>query len=313
MTRSPNHSLPWVAIQANPKAGAGPGRQQINAIVDSLRERGFRPLVFTNRSRLSRILENPQYKARLHCIVAAGGDGTAGDVINRYPDCRIAILPAGTENLLARYLGIPQDGRAVAEMIAADHVRTIDLAQVGERRFSLMASIGFDAEVVHQLHSSRKGHISRASYVKPIWQVMRRYAYPPLRVWIDGESTPRSAKLLLVVNLNAYALGIQPATSASENDGLLDLRLFEQGSAFQMLRYFYNVRRGTHESLGDVQSLQASRIRVESDVPVAVQVDGDPAGTTPVEITALPAAGRFFVPGDQTSLKQRADSSIQSA
>ncbi len=296
MSSRPNKSLAWVAIQANPKAGAGPQREQVKLLVDSLRSHNFRPLVFKNRERLARVLKNPELRQNLHCIVAAGGDGTVGDVLNRYPGCKVAILPIGTENLLSHYFKIPRCSRAVAEIIAAGNVRTIDLASVGERRFTLMASIGFDAQVVHRMDAVRKGHIWRGSYIKPIWDSLRTYQYPLFRVWVGEESVPREGRLALIVNLNAYALGIQPAQSACEHDGLLDLRLFQRGSAFQMFRYFYNVMRGRHESLSDVRSLQATKFRVESDIPVAVQVDGDPAGFTPVEIRVLPAAGQFLVP-----------------
>lgn len=285
----------WVAIQANPMSGAGTRREQIRHLVDALRVHHLRPLVFRSRERLSQVLENPDFAARLRCIVAAGGDGTVGDVINRFPGRRLAILPLGTENLLARYLKIPCCGRRVGDLIAEGNSRTIDLAAVGERRFSLMASIGFDADVVHRLHAVRTGHVRRATYIKPIWESLRRYRYPDIRLWLDGEPEPHVVKLAMIVNLNAYALGIQPAVSARDNDGLLDVRLFERGSAFQMWRYFYNVMRGTHESLRDVRKLQAARIRVEADRPVAVQVDGDPAGMTPVEVRVLPGALEVMV------------------
>jgi diacylglycerol kinase (ATP) len=49
--------------------------------------------------------------------------------------------------------------------------------------------------------------------------------------------------------------------------------------------------------------LRAARIRIESDVPVAIQVDGDPAGETPVEIGILPGACEVIVP-DLTFLTQ---------
>lgn len=297
MSPSAKKTADWVAIQTNPRAGAGAQREHVLQLVDSLRKLGLRPLVFKNRERLAKTLENPKLLKNLRCIVAAGGDGTVGDVLNRYPDRRIAVLPLGTENLLARYLDIPKNGRAVAEMIAAGQVRTIDLATVGERRFALMASLGFDADVVHRMDAIRTGHLRRTSYLKPIWQSLRSYEYPELRVWVDDAREPIPAKLVLIVNLNAYALGIQPAQAACDNDGLLDLRLFERGSAFQMFRYFYKVVRGTHEKLGDVRSLRAARIRIESDIPVAIQVDGDPAGVTPAEIRVLPGACEVIVPG----------------
>jgi diacylglycerol kinase family enzyme len=86
------------------------------------------------------------------------------------------------------------------------------------------------------------------------------------------------------------------AGSACGDDGILDLRLFQRGSAFQMWRYFFKVFGNCHERLGDVLSVRGSRIRIESDVPVPVQLDGDPAGWTPAEFRILPAAAEVLVP-----------------
>jgi len=302
MTTNQAANSEWVAIQINPKAGSGSRRRELDRLVNSLKESGLRPVVFKNRERLMGTLSSPELRDRLRCIVAVGGDGTVGDAINRYPGVRLTILPWGTENLLAHYLKIPTCGERIGQIIAAGNVRQIDLAEVNGRRFSLMASIGFDADVVHRMDAIRSGHVFRASYIKPIWDSLRNYGYPELRLRLDDDQTVYPAKLVMIVNLNAYALGIQPAQSARDNDGILDVRLFEQGSAFQMLRYFYNVQRGTHEKLHDVLRLQAKRIRVESDVPVAVQVDGDPAGMTPVEIRVLPGAGEFLVPAEAANV-----------
>jgi diacylglycerol kinase family enzyme len=159
-----------------------------------------------------------------------------------------------------------------------------------------MASVGFDAEVVRRVHEARAGHISHASYFQPILESLRTYDYPRLRVWIDDAPGPTEACLIEVVNLPAYALGLPVARSARGDDGRLDLRLFEQGSAFQMMRYLCNVALGTHETLPDVKSLTARRVRIESDRPAPVQADGDPAGSTPVEINVLPGALQVFAP-----------------
>jgi len=233
---------------------------------------------------------------QVECIVAAGGDGTMGDVINRHPGVRIALLPLGTENLLARYLEVPRSGQAVARMIAAGSVRVLDLCRVGDRRFALMASIGFDADVIQRLHKSRRGNISRLSYVQPILESVRRYEYPQFRLWVDDAPNPRIARLAVIMNLPIYALGLSVARCATGDDGTLDLRLFLRGSAFQMVRYLCNLALGTHERLWDVESLRGRRVRIESDVPVPIQVDGDSAGFTPAEIDVLPGALEIIVP-----------------
>ncbi len=287
---------PWVAIQRNPQSGAGPKRKQILELVRHLRRLGIRPRVFTDRERLEKRLQQPQSRQELVCIVAAGGDGTVGDVINRFPGLPVAVLPLGTENLLARYLGVPRSGRAVAELIQAGRTRRLDLGELNGRRFALMASFGFDADIVHRTDARRTGHITKWNYLQPIWQSLRKYGHPELRVYVDGADTPVTARWAVVANLPAYALRLRIAASARGDDGLLDLRLFQRGSAFQMLRYFYKVLVGAHERLQDVQVARAGRIRIESDLPAPIQVDGDPAGRTPAEIRVLPGELEVIVP-----------------
>lgn len=286
----------WVAIQRNPRSGTGARRRELLELVSALRKFGLRPRVFSQRQKLDQRLREPEFRENLACVVAAGGDGTIGDVANRVHDIPIAILPLGTENLLAKYLHIPPSGQAVAELIAAGHTFNLDVCQVAERRSLLMASFGFDAEVVRVLHEARRGNITKLTYFQPIWNSLRKYEHPPMRLYFDGAAKPVEARLALVGNLPVYAFGLKIAASARGDDGLLDVRLFQPRSAFQMFRYFYKVVARSHEQLPDVVSMQARTIRVESDVPVPVQIDGDPAGFTPVEISVVPSAVRVYAP-----------------
>lgn len=289
-------SARWVAIQRNPKSGSGAGRHELVELARELKHLGFRPRLFKTRERLEAWMTDAHSGRQLACIVAAGGDGTVGDVINRHPGVRIALLPLGTENLLARFLGVPRSGKEVARMIAAGHVRVLDLCRMGERRFVLMASVGFDADVIQRLHNSRRGNISRLSYVQPILESVRKYEYPEIRLWVDDEKSPKMARLAVITNVPIYALGMSVARCAQGDDAMLDLRLFLRGSAFQMVRYLCNLALGTHEGLRDVESVRCRRIRIESDVPVPIQVDGDSAGWTPAEICILPGALEVMVP-----------------
>ena len=94
----------------------------------------------------------------------------------------------------------------------------------------------------------------------------------------------------MVFNVPAYALQLPVARSARCDDGLFDVRVFQRGSTFHMLRYFGSLVLGTYERLPHVLDATGRRIRLDSDVPVPIQVDGDPAGWTPVEIRVLAAA-----------------------
>lgn len=287
---------PWVAIQRNPTSGTGTRRGVLLELLRELKHRGITPRMFANRARMQTKLADPKSRENLVCVVAAGGDGTIGDVINRYPGLPLATLPLGTENLLAKYLGIQPSGTQVAELIANGTRRWLDLGQLNGRRFTLMASCGFDAAVVHQTHANRRGNIRKWHYLPPLWHSIRNYKHPPLRVFVNDESQARIARLVMAVNLPAYALGIPFAPQATGEDGQLDLCLFERGSTFQMARYLGHVIAGQHQSLPDVTCVKASRVRIEADIAIPWQMDGDPAGFTPVTLEVLPAALEVFAP-----------------
>ena len=287
---------PWVAIQRNPTSGTGARRGVWLELIRELKRRGIRPRLFASRERLQAKLADPAAREQLVCVLAAGGDGTIGDVVNRYPGLPLATLPLGTENLLAKYLKIQPSGTQVAELIASGSRRRLDLGQLNGRRFTLMASCGFDAAVLHRAHASRRGNIHKWHYLPPMWHSIRQYDHPPMRVFVNDDPQPRIARLLIAVNLPKYAFGIPFAPQATADDGQLDLCLFERGSTFQMVRYFGHVIAGQHQSLPDVTSLKASRVRIEADVAVPWQMDGDPAGFTPVTLEVLPGAMEVFAP-----------------
>lgn len=271
-------------------------RRPLLDFVRALQRHGLNPRLFSDRVRLDAALAEPDRRASLHALVAAGGDGTVLDVINRHPGVPIGIFPLGTENLLARQFGIPQDGAAAAEIVAGGRAIPLDLGRIGERRFAIMASVGFDAAVIHAAHAARTGHIRRSHYVWPIGMTLRLYDYPELHVFVDDARQPVTGRMVVMANLASYALGLPIVPSARGDDGLLDVRIFHGGSMFHLFRYLYMVTTWSLDDLPDVTSLRAKSVRIESTVSAPVQADGDPAGTTPCEVTLEPAAARLFVP-----------------
>lgn len=288
--------VPWVAIQRNPRSGSGRRRRHLVELCSSLRSHGLVPRLFSEREKLDERVSVPEARETLVAIVAAGGDGTVGDLINRHPGLRLAVLPMGTENLLARYLGIGCSGPRVAEIIAEGHTRRIDLGRAGERLFALVASCGIDAEIARRVDQRRGGNITHLTYLQPIWSALRNYKYPRLRAYVDGGSEPLEGAEVMVSNLPAYGLKLKVGATAVENDGKFAVTVLQRGSAFQMIRYFYKLARGTHELAADVQVVPASRVRVEADMEVPVQIDGDPAGVTPVVFECLPGELEVFAP-----------------
>jgi diacylglycerol kinase family enzyme len=291
-------------ISQNPKAGARSGQSVVDELVKLLESQKFQVQVTRDIDRLSRDATALYEAGRLRAVVAAGGDGTVALVANRTPlGTPISILPLGTENLLAKYLDMDADPERVCGSICRGELMQIDAGRAGDRLFLLMLGCGFDAEVVRRLHSERKGHIHHLSYAKPILDSIRNYEYPEVRVYCDaltnadgeaGEPLIRAC-WAFVVNLPRYAVGLQIAPQAIGNDGLLDVCTFKEGSLWNGLRYLSGILLGQHQDWRDFATVQARRVRIESEGRVPYQLDGDPGGYLPVEVEVLP--GRITLLG----------------
>lgn len=299
---------PWVAIQRNPNSGSGRRRRHLLEFVRALKKRGLNPRLFSRREKLDEALAEPAVREALICLVPAGGDGTVSDVINRFPDVTICPFPLGTENVLCRHLGIGHDGDKVADMIAAGNTTTLDVGvysalQSGdaepaakETRFVLMGSAGFDAEVIHRLHRSRRGNIGKLTYAKPILGALSSYPYPMMQVYLDDSETPVEGSLVVVSNLPAYAFRLPMTPDAIGDDGLFSVCIFEQPGSLQLARYFWQVIRRKHFERPGVQHATARRVRIETHSPVPLQIDGEAVGESPCEMSLLPAALTVIVP-----------------
>jgi diacylglycerol kinase family enzyme len=288
-----------VVVLANPRAGAGCSRAHVDELLAGLRERRLEPQVCWDRQEFSDAVRH-EAGGGLRCVVAAGGDGTLVETLNRAPGQPVALLPVGTENLVARFLKIDRSGEKLAQIIAAGAYRRLDLgrAEVGagvSRVFCLMAGAGFDADVVHRLHRRRHGHIDKASYVWPIIQALRRYPYPLMDVEdLDSGERWRGAQVF-VFNLPQYAVGLPLAPEARGNDGRLNLCVFERPGIANLFRYVTSVLRGRRDKIRDFHHRFIRRVRLSAAQPVRLQTDGDPAGSLPVTIDVIPAALTLLV------------------
>jgi len=285
-----------VLISVNPQAGVRDRRAIAVELQRHLEDVGLAVTIVTSIDELAALVPDRLASGSLRAVVAAGGDGTLSLIANRTPPgTPLAILPLGTENLLAKHLEITADPQQLCRRIAAGWCVSLDAGLAGERIFTLMAGCGFDADVVRRLHRHRTGNIHHLSYAKPILDSLRKYQYPELRVRYapldsvaDELTAEIAARWVFVVNLPRYAGGLSFAPQASGTDGLLDVCTFKEGSLWSGLVYLSGVMLGQHESMEDFGRVQTRHLRVESASQAPFQLDGDPGGDLPVEIRALP-------------------------
>lgn len=293
-----------VLIAANPKSGASSGRAKVSALRDLLAGSGFNVEVCESLEAVQQRALSLHGQNCLRCVVAAGGDGTAAAVANLIPvGLPMVILPLGTENLLAKHLGLTSEPKLAAQCVAHGNTRLLDAGLANGRLFLVMLSCGFDAHVVQQVHSARRGHIYKWSYFKPICDAMRTYPYPSIDVKIDTkpgepeESSIRfSAAWLFAFNLPRYAGNLRFCPQASGVDAQLDLCTFARGGSLRGLAYLFHLWLGRHQRLVDFQHHLGRRFQLSSQGTVPYQVDGDPGGVLPLTVEVLPKRLTLLVP-----------------
>ena len=294
-----------VMIVKSPKAGTGLHREQLPRLIDRLRRS---EIDVTATDRISDLREFSrgarQQPVGSHLVVAAGGDGTLTLVAeNVFPNMPLVPMPLGTENLLARQFGYKSDADKVHQTIQHGESYWLDAGRANGQPFLVMATCGFDAEVVRAVHLRRRGHISRWSYVGPIFRAVRRYRFPRIHVQTGDTGTTEAGidagdacGWAMVFNLPRYGGNLRIEPDAVGNDGRLDVILFKQGSLFSGLRYLAGIKMGTHRGFQDVVRRPATTIRITSDQRVPYQLDGDYAGHLPLTIQTVPGRIHLRVP-----------------
>jgi len=240
-------------------------------------------------------------------IYAVGGDGTinevasgllAGSDVNSRPI--LGIIPRGTCNVLASELGIPMPGIAEAvDVLRNGCVKNVDVGRAGDRYFLMSVSCGVDAEAVRDVALPLKNLVGAGAYLMSGLTALANYTPSRVTIRYDQESLSLDAFVVIVANLSTYALSsITVAPFAAIDDGWLDICIFEKPPTHRIGFIAQVMLLLARRHLGDprVRYLRAKRIEIQSDPPIAAQLDGDPIGQTPLTIEVVPRALPILVP-----------------
>jgi diacylglycerol kinase (ATP) len=296
-----------VLLFANSIAGRGRGKAIATRVSQTLTSAGYGVREFLERpEQIAPARLQGERPARAAIVI--GGDGTLRNVAellfkafepDRLPP--LVVVPLGTANLIAKHLAIDWQGaRAATRIVAAIAARKIvllDAARANGQLFLLMTGAGLEGHIIHELDRVRVGPIDLTSYVFPVAIAMHKYTYPAIRVAVDGElifgPTPGMA---FIANAPEYGIGFPILPEAKSDDGLLDICVLPCNSRTQILDLLLRAAAGEHLDVEGVEYRRGKHIRVDADQPIAVQVDGEAAGFTPLEVELLRVKVPFIVP-----------------
>jgi diacylglycerol kinase (ATP) len=240
--------------------------------------------------------------AGLDVVAVCGGDGTVSEAACGLVGSTVplAILPAGTSNVLARELSIPLQLDPAAKLLLDGIPRPVRVLFANERAFLLWAGVGLDARIMGHMSLVLKRWLGRTGIFFTVADEFFRYEFPRLEVTVDGER--HEATFAVVCHARHYAGPWIIAPDARLDSDELDVMLFSDRSRWQFLSLFRQMQlaRGGHlrGSLARIVRGRTATVRSLESYPVEVQVDGDCVLETPINCRVAEETISILVPKD---------------
>jgi YegS/Rv2252/BmrU family lipid kinase len=290
------------AIIINPVSGRGQTLKKAEKACRYLEKAGVKTIFLPTLYQGHGSALAKEHASQVEVLISVGGDGTLNEVINGLlesdADIPIAIIPAGTANVVAQELNIPNDLESQIRIAVEGPIRKLDLGMADHRPFIMAAGIGPDAEIVSRIAQKRdhKG-ISKLNYIAPTYHTIFHYTYPTMRIIVDGKMADETATFTLIGNCSLYGGHFHPFRNADPTDHLLDVCAMHMQKPVDWLPYARYGLLGRFSTCPDMTHYQGREIQVLALDPVKVQIDGDPAGQLPMNFSILPEAVSFCVAG----------------
>ncbi len=217
-------------------------------------------------------------------IVAAGGDGTISAVVNGLGGRAVpfGVLPLGSANVLAREIRLPHAPEALASLVVTGPASPIWPGRVGNRAFVMMASAGFDSEIVAALSPELKRRVGRLAFA---WGfLVRLWHCPACELTVRADGVEYRAAAVVAAKGRHYAGPFVVAPGADLAEPVLELVLLDRRGRWAMLRYATALFLGRVPRLGDIAIVRARQASVAGNRALPVQADGEIVGELPITL-----------------------------
>lgn len=277
--KPPHTGVGTVAVIAHRKKTLGGGLDELRRL---LADAGVNePLWYeVPKSRKARKKVREALRCGAETVFVWGGDGMVqrcADALARAKARKavtMAILPAGTANLFAANLGIPEDLERAVRIGFTGRRRRLDLGKVNGEHFAVMAGAGFDGAMIREADRKLKGRLGRLAYVYTGLKHVRGDLVQT-KITVDGSTWFAGlASCVLLGNMGTITGGIRAFDDARPDDGKLEVGVATAHGALQWARTLGRMAAGRSEKSPFVRITRGRRVDVRFAAKMTYELDG---------------------------------------
>jgi YegS/Rv2252/BmrU family lipid kinase len=232
-------------------------------------------------------------------IIIGGGDGTISAAANVLAgkDVACGILPLGTANSFARSLDLPLDLEGNVDAIVQGRTRQVDVGRINDRCFLTAVAIGLSPQIHRRKPQKLKHLLGRFAYPVLASVVLPRFKpFGCSLTLASGERRHFPAVLEVRIANTPYEGGVETAPDASPTSGDFVVNVVTGTSKWRLVKTWGKIVAGVDPDGPGYEELRAQSLRVETDPPQDVNVDGEAAMQTPIDVRIARKALRVIVP-----------------
>lgn len=274
----------------NPYSGEGAILKEIDKIIEMHQKKGY--IIVPYRIQRDVSIEeafngiDEFYKY----ILIAGGDGTIDSVVNAMKknniDLPIGVLPVGTANDFAKFLGMTNNIENNVEQILNSEPTKVDIGRVNEKYFVNVLSTGLFTDVSQKTDTNLKNTLGKlAYYIKGIEQLPN---FRSLNVKITANGKVYDSPMYLMLAFNGQtAGGFKIALDAKIDDGLLDVVILKSCHIAEFIHVFLKFMMGEHMGDSRVEYIKADELLIESTEDIVTDIDGEKGPDFPLRVSCI--------------------------
>ncbi len=289
----------------NPVAGPGNAEQELTLIRDLLSPHMHLEVHETTAEDSMEAIVQEVIKTGADMILASGGDGTISEVAGALigTGVPLGVIPRGTANAFAAALGLPRllPIRNACQVILGGHTRTVDVARCNGKPMILLAGVGYEAETVERASRELKDQWGAMAYLMAGWQLLDEQNQFEAMLEVEKDTYQFQANAITVANAAPpTSVLAQGAGEVVLDDGMLDITIATAETKLQAVTTMLGMLGAALTKSGPQQKNvvhgRARKVKVKTDPPQKVVVDGEIVGETPIEVECIPNGLTVLVP-----------------